>query len=180
MNNVANGISRFFKRDFKKRFLTLMSFPLFFCCLFFLDYTLLPEYKTTDRIVSVYTISSYSTNQSNGTRTRSGSYQYVTENDFVFFTEGIKRIQTPEIEIAITPLFDTVKSVIVDTREVEFNLGLYGIERILLLAVFISILISFAYIFLKKTISENARLNLIYFNIFIFIIWFWLFLLFAL
>lgn len=176
IQKLTNGIARFFKRDFKKRFLTIMSFPLFFCSLYLMDCTVFPDYKTKDKIVSIFDITQSSTNAYGVRTTRVIGYKYVTEKDFVFSTEKKKKIRAPEIEIVVTPVFDVVKSVKTGTKNIQLNSGFYGIDGVLLMAVFISLLISFAYTLLKKEISENAKLNMIYFNIFIFIIWFWMFL----
>jgi hypothetical protein len=136
-----------------------------------MDAFLLPAHKTTDTIRSVRKITMVKQDAFGVSHRRTVGYKYITEKGSTFSTEKKKKIRDSQIQIAVSPLFDTVKSVKAGSKNIQLQSGLYGIDGVLLMAIFISILISFVYLWLKKTPSENAKLNLIYWNMFLFIVW---------
>jgi hypothetical protein len=147
-----------------------MSFPLLFSALYLVDFLLLPEQKTSDTIESIINVTMSQDNGYGFRKSKVVGYKYITVNDFVFSSEK-QKIRAPEIDIIVSPLFKTVKSVKADAKNIPLQSGLYGLDGVLLVAIFISILISFLYLLLKKVLSENAQLNLIYWNLFLLVIW---------
>lgn len=174
IHKVTNSITRFFKRDFKKRFFVIMSFPLLFCTLHLVDFSILPAYKINDTIQSKIKITYSSTNDYGETRYTTVGYKYITENSYAFSTKKANLLGL-KVHLKVSPLFKTVKSATLGTKDIKLQSGPHGVDGFLLMGIFLSILISFAYLLLKKVLTENAKLNLIYWNLFLFIIWLWIF-----
>lgn len=73
--------------------------------------------------------------------------------------------------MTISPMFNIVKTVESQHKKVKIESGFNGINKFLLIFSNAIILISLCYTFIAKEIAENARLNLIYFNIIMFLLW---------
>jgi len=174
-----NSMDRFFKKDFKKKFLICASVPFLLSLLYVIDGSLLPERSITDEIASRKKISMSQNEEFMGRTRRKVGYQYVTEKDYSFST-FVKTIKTKEVEMTISPLFNTVKTVKSESKNIQVQSGFYGMNGVLIMAILISILFCTCYLLLKKTISENARLNIILFNILLFVVWGYLFVKFVL
>jgi len=168
---LTNRIDSWFKKDFKKKFIGFLAFPFLLSFIFFFDYYILPGSLQNERLVDFQTITM--SQNVGGTSVRNQrviGYRYFTENDIQFSTMK-KRIKSPEVEISLSPLFKTVKSVMADDKAVKIETGINGINGLLFIVCNSSIFIAVCYTLLAKKISENARLNLIYLHLFIFVLW---------
>ena len=172
MNKVLKRIDVWFKKEFKKRFLLFVSLPLVISTLFVLDFIILPGETRTEYIVEVYEISINQTDALGYSRSpREKGYYYVTTNNYTFSTME-RWIREDRIDITITPLFNSVNAVWLDNnRKVDLQTGFNGINGVMLIFCSLGLLISVIYVLLVKKISENARLNLKYFNGFIIVLW---------
>ncbi|WP_428742391.1 hypothetical protein [Tenacibaculum sp.] len=172
MDKTTNRINNFFKKDFKKKFITFISIPFMFSALFLADYFFFPEFNKTEKISQVSTIevSGHHKFSSSNTTTKIG-FNYITENNYKFSTTQEKRIIASEIKLKISPIYKTVKTVEIENKRIKLSSGLNGISGILFIICNSSTLISICYTLLTNKITENARLNLIFSNAFIFILW---------
>ena len=144
------------------------------CSVYLIDYKILPSHQITERIeyYKVITIPQSVGGTSSRKNNKKG-YKYITASNYKFSTLKSK-INDSSITIKVTPLFKTVKSVKTKKRQYNIQSGLNGISGIMTIGVFFTMLVSILYTLLKKKISENARLNLIYSNIFNYILWIYL------
>ncbi len=172
MNEVLKRIDDWFKKEFKKKFLLFVSLPLVISTLFVIDFIILPGETRTEYIVEVYDISIAQRDAFGYTSSaRQKGYYYVTTNDYSFSTME-RRIRNERIDITITPLFNSVNAVLLDNnRKVDLQTGFNGINGVMLIFCSLGLFISVIYVLSVKTISENARLNLKYFNGFIVVLW---------
>lgn len=171
MVEALNKISVFFKKDFKKKFIVFVSIPLLLSTLLSIDCFLLPSYKETDHISQVYYITI--SNSGVGRASRSSQtvgHKYLTQKGYSFSTEKGRVIET-EITLHISPIFKLVKKVTAKNRKIRVNSGMQGINLVFLIGCMLTVITSLIYIFIMKEISKNARLNLIFVNLFIFILW---------
>ena len=175
MQKLTNSINQFFKKDFKKRFLICASIPFLLSLIYVIDGSLLPEKTVTDQIIKRKKISMSQSQEFIGRERRSVGYQYFTEKKYTFSALKESKVRHNEIQMTISPLFNTVKTVKSGSKTIQVQSGLYGMNGVLIMAILISILFCTFYILIKKVISENARLNIIFFNILLFIIWGYLF-----
>lgn len=174
MHDLTSKIDRFFKTSFKRKFIFIITIPLLLSCAFLTDILLLPEFKTTDKISRISTITvtkrdafGYSSSQ------KKAGYSYSTIGNYKFSTLK-RRLRTPEVTMTISPVFNVVKTVKSQEKRVKIESGFNGINKFMFIFCNTVVVISLCYTFLTKNISENARLNLIYFNIIIYLLWIYL------
>ncbi|GAB1308063.1 hypothetical protein KH5_07460 [Urechidicola sp. KH5] len=171
MEKTANAITAFFDVNFKKKFLLSISIPFLISLIYFIDISILPARTFDDEIVETNNISHSSS--AGGTSMRQEKKvgkDFTTQKGYHFST--LKAAPLPGgIRIEITPIFKTVKSVHKGKRKLDVQSGLEGINGLLLIGFLISSTISICYTLLKKSISEDARLNLIYINILLICVW---------
>ncbi len=172
INEVSGKINLFFKKDFKKKFTIFLLKPILITILFLADFFLLPEVTINDSISYVSFIKTPQTSQDNSVRAnKSIGYKYTTATDLKFSTIETK-IESPKIKLTVSPLFKTVKTVITSENiKVDLASGFNGFNKLLLILFNGVILISIVYVNIAKKITENARLNLIFFNLFIIAVW---------
>lgn len=172
INRVSGKISSLFKKDFKKRFIFFLSIPLLISVLFLVDFFLLPEVNKNDSISYISTIKVPQSAGGTSFRTnRDSGYKYTTEANLKFSTLKL-RIKSPEIKLRVTPVFSTVKTVITsENKKIDLASGFSGLNKLLFISFNSILIISVFYVLLIKKITENARLNLIFLNIFILAIW---------
>ena len=171
MHDVTSKIDGFFKSDFNRKFIICISIPFISSLIYLTDILLLPEFNTTEQIshISAITVTQrdafgYSSSQ------RKVGYNYSTTNNFKFSTLK-KYLRAPEVTMTISPMFNIVKTVESQHKKVKIESGFNGINKFLLIFSNAIILISLCYTFIAKEIAENACLNLIYFNIIMFLLW---------
>lgn len=172
INIVSGKISLFFKKDFKKKFTIFLLKPILITALFLVDFFLLPETIVNDSISYVSFINTPQTSQDNSVRAnKSIGYKYTTARDLKFSTIETK-IESRNIKLTVSPLFKTVKTVITPNNiSVALASGFNGFNKFLLILFNSIMLVSIVYVNLAKEITENARLNLIFFNLFIITVW---------
>jgi len=175
MQKLTNSINQFFKKDFKKRFLICASIPFLLSLIYVVDGSLLPERTITDQVAYRKKISMSQSQEFMGRVRRAIGYQYFTKKGHQFSVLKESKVRHNEIEITVSPLFNTVKTVKSGRKNIQVQSGLYGMNGVLIMAILISILFCTFYILIKKVISENARLNIIFFNIILFVVWGYLF-----
>jgi hypothetical protein len=171
MKNVFNKIDHFFKMNFKKKFVLFLSIPLLLSTVYCIDYFILPEIEKTDRITRVASLT-MARNQGGafGSTRREIGYRYTTEGNFEFTTYRVN-IKTSKVKIKATPLLKNVKEVEANTKKISLQSGFSGLKAGMMLGYNAIALLSVLYILLTKRISENARLNLIFMHVFIFLVW---------
>ena len=172
MVELTNRVFHFFEKDFKKRFICFVSIPLILTALFYLDCNYMPTLKINDRISSISLIKvSQSAGGTSSFKSKIVGYKYTTENNNNFSSMS-RRIEEPDIVLEISPVFKSVKKVIIaNGKEIEISSGLSGISLVLSISCNLSVLLSIGYILLTKEITRNAKLNLVFLNIFMFLIW---------
>ncbi len=171
MNKITDSIHTFFKKDFKKRFLIFISIPFLLSSLYLIDQTLIKDTIIMDTIISIKPI--YINQSAGGTpvvESKKRGYKYETINNYRFSTLKYK-INESQIQIVTSRIFKTVKTVKTKKGDHEIQSGLNGVNGILIIACFISMLFTIIYLFLRKNISNNSQLNLIFLNIFLITIW---------
>ncbi|SIS47065.1 hypothetical protein SAMN05421766_10289 [Zobellia uliginosa] len=171
MNEAVDRFSLFFKKDFKKKFLIFVSIPLLASAVFLVDFFLLPESSTTDSISSISIVTlPQSTGGTSVRSSRPSGYRYTTKTNLKFATSKT-RIKSPEIQLTVSPIFKTVKTVSTPKKKIDIASGFSGLNQVLLILCNGSIIISILYTLLTKHITENARLNLLFSNLFLLAIW---------
>ncbi|OWW25452.1 hypothetical protein B4Q04_07485 [Zobellia sp. OII3] len=171
INDITRKVNLFFKKRFKTKFLLLVSGPLLASLVFLTDYFILPERQITD--VLAYGENVRIPQSAGGTSVRTSKslgYKYITATNLKFSTLGTP-IRSSEVTLTVTPLLKTVKTVDTSKKTVPLASGFNGLNQVLLVLCNSVILISILYVFLSKTITENARLNLVFCNMFLLAIW---------
>jgi len=131
----------------------------------------LQESKHTDLITQVFKITAPTSEGGTGLRVdKKIGYTYITEQDFKFSTQE-KNIGLSEIHVTSSPIFNTVKSVVLKNKQVAISSGFNGISKVILIVCNFTIIISIIYLNSIKKITENARLNLVFLNFFMFLLW---------
>ena len=171
MIELSNKIFLFFDKDFKKRVIIFLAIPLLISVLYYIDFCFLKEINIKDRIsyIELITVSASAGGTSVRENKRVG-YKYHTIKGYHFSTER-KRLENHEVHLKITPIFNTVKVVITPNQRIKISSGFNGANQILLIVCNIMILVSISYLLIVDEITQNARLNLIFSNLFMFLIW---------
>lgn len=170
--NLTNIIDAFFAKNFKKKFISIISLPLLLTTFFLTDFFLLPEIVETDRISQIYSINI--PKSAGGTRVRSShkaGYKYVTNKNYKFSTLSHSMINSPKINITLSPILKTVKTVMIKDIRIDLASGFNGINAVMILFCNFVIIISISYVLFVNNITEHARLSLTYSNLFFFVIW---------
>ncbi|SHK01308.1 hypothetical protein [Pseudozobellia thermophila] len=171
INDITRKVSLFFKKGFKTKFLLFVSVPLLASMLFLTDYFILPERQTSDVIAYRQVIKI--PQSAGGTSVRTGKvsgYKYTTATKLKFSTSRTP-ITSSEVTLTTTPVFKTVKTVVASQKTIPLASGFSGLNQVLFILCNGVMVISVIYVFLSRTITENARLNLIYCNTFLLAIW---------
>lgn len=176
MGNPAYFLYKFFKTDFQKKFFACAAIPFFISLIYVIDGSLLPHRTVKDQVV--YRFKMKRTSGYYGESTSTVCYKYKTQKNYQFST--LKTIGFKEVEMTLSPLFNTVKTVKSGKKLIQVQSGIYGVNGVLIFAILISMIICALYIVLKKKISENARLNIVFFNFILLLIWGYLFMVFVL
>ncbi len=172
MAAIFDSINNYFKKDFKRQFILYSILPLSLSLIFLFDFLILPEINKSDSIsqLSIIKTSQNFNGRSYGSQ-RDVGYRYFTKNDYTFSSLE-DRIQNPKIQLTLSPLFKTVKTVTaVNDRNINLASGFNGLNKLMLLTTNFVILISILYLSIKKEITENARLNIIFLNLLLLIVW---------
>lgn len=170
--NLLKKIDNFFAKDFKKRFITIISIPLLLSAFFLVDFFLLYGISKTDSIAQIQIIQIPKSAGGTSVRTsHNAGYKYITDNDYKFSTSNRRAIESYKIDLSISPVFNTVKTVMIENKKIDIESGLNGIKRIMLVLCNSIIIISIFCALLIKNITERSRQNLIFLNIFFFLIW---------
>ena len=171
MNQITNWTSNFFKRNFKKKFLLFIAVPFLVSTAYITDFLLLPEIKKTEKISAFVLITlPQSAGGTSVQRPKNMGFKYITSNGFKFSTMRT-RIENPDLEIYVTPLFQTVKRVFSEKKKIQIESGLNGVNGLLMISGNLIMLIAIGYVLFVKAISENARLNLIFLHVCLFGLW---------
>lgn len=170
MHDVTSKIDGFFKSDFNRKFIICISIPFISSLIYLTDVLLLPELKITENISQISSITVTKRNAFGYSSTKKVGYKYNTVNNYKFAT--LKRyLRVPEVTLTISPVFNIVKAVESQHKKVKIESGFSGINKFIFIICNIIILISLCYTLVTKKITENARMNLIYFNIIMFLLW---------
>ena len=169
---LLKKIDVFIAKDFKKRFISIISIPLLLSTFFLVDFYLLPEISKTDSI-SQYQIINIP-KSAGGTSARTShkvGYKYLTNNNYKFSTSSKRAITSHEIDLTISPVFNTVKTVMIENKKTSIESGFNGVKGVLLVLCNGVIIISIFCALMINRITEHSRQNLIFVNIFFFLIW---------
>jgi len=158
---LIESFSNYFKRDFKKQFFAYSIVPVLLSLIFLFDFFLLPEVNETD------TVSQFKVLKAGEAIT---GYKYITKNSFKFSTTDYK-IKKNNIRLTISPIFKTVKSITVNNKNIELESGFNGISKMMLITTNFVIVFCIIYLFITKKITENARLNILFLNLLLLILW---------
>jgi len=170
--SLLKKIDNFFAKDFKKRFITIISIPLLLSIFFLVDFFLLPEINKTESIAQIQIIQIPKSAGGTSVRTsHNAGYKYITDNNYKFSTSNRRAIESSKIDLSISPVFNTVKTVIIENKKINIESGFNGIQGKLLILCNGIIIISIFCALLIKNITEHSRQNLIFLNIFFFLIW---------
>ena len=151
--------------------LIFLSIPLLLSAVYSIDFYFLKPIKINDRIlyIELITVSASAGGTSAHENKRVG-YKYQTKKGYQFSTER-KRLQDIEVNLKITPVFKTVKTVITSNERIKISSGFNGANLVLFIVCNIMILASISYLLFVSDLSQNAKLNLIFSNLFMFLIW---------
>lgn len=175
MIKLTQYIDLFFSSKFKKKFTAVISIPLIITSLYLVDFYLLPELKETDNIEKIYTITApQSVVGTSARRNKKIGKKYVTENGFNFSISNKSSIGFNRVDLAISPIFKRVKKVSLKNKQIRISSGMNGMSKYIFIICYSIIIGSICYILFSKNITENAKLNLIYFNVFMFCLWGWI------
>lgn len=151
--------------------LIFLSIPLLLSAAYYIDFYFLKPIEINDRILDIELITvSSSAGGTSVRKNRRVGCKYQTEKGYQFSTER-KRLQDIEVNLKITPVFKTVKTVITSNERIKISSGFNGANLVLFVVCNIMILASISYLFIVSDLSQNAKLNLIFSNLFMFLIW---------
>jgi hypothetical protein len=169
---LFNQIDAFFAKDFKRRFIPIIAIPLIISIVFLVDFFLLSERNETDSIVYTQAITlSKSAGGTSAQTSHIAGYKYSTFNNYSFLTSRRTPFKSNKIELTISPIFKTVKSVEMDNKKIKIASGFSGINAVLLILCNTVIIISMLYTLATKKFTEHRRHNLIFVNVFLLLIW---------
>ena len=151
--------------------LIFLSIPLLLSAVYYIDFYLLKPIEINDRILAIELITvSASAGGTSARENKRVGYKYHTESGCHFSTER-KRLQDIEVDLKITPIFKTVKTVITSSERIKITSGFNGANLVLFVVCNIMILASISYLLIVSDLSQNAKLNLIFSNLFMLLIW---------
>ncbi len=159
----------FFRKKFKKKFIIIASVPVCLSLLYLIEITLIPGFEVNDQITGIRKITISSNNGAYRT-SRNMGYRHYTEKEYKFSTLS-KRIGFKNVEMTVSPITQTVKRVSINGSPVKISSGFKGTNKVLLIIVNCVLILSIAYALLIRQISDNARLNLIFLNLFLLMVW---------
>ena len=124
---AAKRIDRWFQKDFRKRFVLCASIPLVLSLIYGIDFFVLMGTLQTERLIGFTPITISHSGGTAAGKQKVVGYQYVTENGIEFSTMK-KKIKVPVVEVSLSPIFKTVKSVLAGDEGVEIESGINGIS----------------------------------------------------
>lgn len=154
---LTTKLNVFFSTNFQKKFFLLIALPVVVGGLFLVDAYLLPKIVIKDTLYRDQVV--YATS--------GGSFKsivYVTDQEYYFATAGW-RIRNEEVTLEISPILKKVVGVKDGEKRVDLNSGINGIFGITLKIWAIATFISIMYAFVVRNPSENARLNMVFFQL---------------
>ncbi|RZS93382.1 hypothetical protein [Aquimarina brevivitae] len=171
MHNLPHRINLFFKKDFRRRFILAIIVPLVLSIVYLVDFYALSGH-TIITTISYSTPITVSQNVSgtSARKPRTIGHRYYTTSGHQF-TITDYNLKSEKISLTISPLYKSVKMVISEGKTTRIASGLSGVSGFLFVICNVVMLVSLGYIYLVKTISDNARLNIIYLHVFLFFVW---------
>ncbi len=167
-HKLNNIIYKNLQLNFKRSFTIALVIPLLISTFYIIDFYFLTSEIILDEIID---LPKNKYNNPGYRRPNTDVYKYKTKTKFSF-TSNFKYFKKSKIEVTHSPIFKSIKEIKVSGKNQTKTLlsGLNGRFRFLYFISYSSLIFSLIFINLKRKINENVKLNLIGFNLFLFVI----------
>ena len=154
---LTTKLNTFFSTNFLKKYFAFIGLPVILGGFLLVDAYLLPRTVIKDTLFGDKVAYAKS----------GGSFKsivYVTDKRYYFATAGW-RIRNEEVTLEVSPIMNRVVEVRDGEKSVHLNSGINGIFGMTLKVWAIFTFIAIIYSLIAKAPSENARLNMVFFQI---------------